>query len=78
MAQLLIRNLDETTITNLKQKAQRNHRSMQAEAQRILENATQVEPTQFWKGAEEIRKRLESAGGTFSDSTEMVREDRDR
>lgn len=78
MAQLLIRNLDETTIANLKQKAQQNHRSMQAEAQRILENATRIAPAQFWKSAGEIRERLASTGATFSDSTEMVREDRDR
>ena len=78
MAQLLIRNLDEVTVTNLKKRAQQNHRSMQAEAQRIIENATRMDPAQFWTGAEKIRQRLESSGSSFSDSTEMVREERDR
>ncbi len=39
MPQLLIRNLQEHTVENLKQRAKANHRSLQAEIALILESA---------------------------------------
>lgn len=77
MPQLLIRNLDKEVVEKLKQNAKSNHRSLQAEVQQILENAAQVNPSSFWKSAGQIREKLQAYETSFSDSSEMVREDRD-
>lgn len=71
MSQLLIRNLEEETVTRLKRRAQINHRSLQAEVQLILENAAKVQPGNFWSNAGNIRMRLQSSRQTFSDSAEL-------
>ena len=76
MPQLLIRNLDEATIQNLKERAKRHNRSLQGEVKLILEeyaDRTDELPlaiAERWQGY--------FAGRTFSDSTEQVREDRER
>lgn len=77
MPQLLIRNIEEETVTRLKRRAQINHRSLQAEVQWILENAAKIQPDNFWANASRIRARLQATHKTFSDSAELVREDRD-
>ncbi len=41
MAQLIVRNLDETTKTRLKQRAERHGRSMEEEVRQILQNIAQ-------------------------------------
>ena len=78
MPQLLVRNLPEKTVESLKQRALANHRSLQAELALILENAAKVQPASFWKNAAKIREQLAQSKISFSDSTELVREDRDR
>ncbi len=73
MADILIRGVKAQTIKNLKARAKRNGRSLQSEVRTMLESAA---------GSEEIvsvfagwRKRL---GQSFSDSAELIREDRER
>ena len=78
MSQLLVRNLQEKVVENLKQRAKLNHRSLQAEVALILENAAKVQPANFWNNANKIRKQLAQSKQSFSDSTELVREDRDK
>ena len=78
MPQLLVRNLQEETVESLKQIAKANHRSLQAEVALILENAAKVQSTSFWKNTAKIREQLAQSKKSFSDSTELVREDRDR
>jgi plasmid stability protein len=76
MPQLLIRNLDEETIQHLKNRAKQHNRSLQGEVKLILEeyaNRPDESPLAIadrWQGY--------FAGRTFSDSAEMVREDRKR
>jgi plasmid stability protein len=77
MPQLLIRNLEEETVARLKRRALVNHRSLQAEVQLILENAAKVQPGNFWANANRIRAHLQTGKQVFSDSAELVREDRD-
>lgn len=77
MSQLLIRNVEEETVELLKQRAKLNHRSLQAEVLLILQHAAKVQPGKFWSNAGRIRERLQKSGGSFSDSAELVREDRD-
>ena len=76
MPQLLIRNLDEATIQNLKDRAKHHNRSLQGEVKLILEecaNRPDESPLAIadrWQGY--------FAGRSFSDSAELVREDRER
>jgi plasmid stability protein len=75
MAQVLIRNLDGTTVTRLKRRAKRHGRSLASEVRTILQEA--VTEGSDWKAqVEQVRAMFE--GRAFSDSTELVREDRDR
>jgi plasmid stability protein len=78
MPQLLVRNLHEEVVESLKHRAKANHRSLQAELALILENAAKVQPTHFWKSSAKIREQLAKSNQLFSDSSELVREDRDK
>ena len=77
MPDLLIRNLDPEVVSDLKRAASQSGRSVQAEAQRILESEMRRRRLNdgFWERAAELRKRFE--GPLQSDSTDLIREDRD-
>ncbi len=77
MAQLLVRDLDPAVVARLKDKARQNHRSLQGEVKAILvaaaERATREEALAM------IDKWQRKWGDrVFSDSTQMIREDRDQ
>lgn len=78
MPKLLVRNLEDETIERLKVRARINNRSLQAEVQLILEQATKIQPNHFWQDAEQMRSRLTATDKIFSDSAELLREDRNR
>lgn len=79
MAQILVRNLDEEAVKRLKDRARRDGRSLQAEAKLILEREADIGKVDM-----ETARRLADAirssfgGRKFSDSAELIREDRDR
>lgn len=75
MAQLLVRQLDERVVTTLKARAKRNNRSLEQEVREILTSVVKPDRAEFWRIADEIRSRSKSTG---PDSTELIREDRDR
>jgi len=74
MAELLIRNVEPAAIKVLKQRAKLHHRSLQGELKYIIEAATKMSMEEARKTSAAWQKRL--AGGSFSDSTELLREDR--
>jgi len=76
MPQLLIRNLDDETIHALKTCAKRHNRSLQGEAKRILEQYASRPDEEPLAIAERWQSYF--ADRTFTDSTELLREDRDR
>jgi antitoxin FitA len=76
MAQILIRNLDETVVERLKAKARTHGRSLQAEAKDILEQSARIDIAEARKLADCIRKSFE--GRKFDDSTELLQQDRNR
>lgn len=79
MAQVLIRDLDEKVVAKLKKRAARNKRSLQAELLDIVERAASFEMEEDpYKLAERIRRRLAAEGRYFSDSAELIAEDRRR
>ena len=78
MPNLLVRDLDKKTIDKLKRRAERHNTSLQAEAKTILEESSRLDWEEFAKRADAFREKMIKSGRTFSDSTDMVREDRDR
>ena len=75
MGQVLVRDLDPEVIEHLKQRARRNNRSLQAELRAILEQAAGVNDSRVHAAVEDVRRFF--AGRHFSDSAELIREDRE-
>lgn len=76
MPQVLVRNIDTETLNRLKERARRRGRSLQAELRLILTRAAESDPDRFWEIAQRVRESIGPGGDT--DSTELVREDRER
>jgi antitoxin FitA len=77
MAQLLVRDLDAKVVARLKDQARQNHRSLQGEVKAILEQA--AETATRGEALAMIDKWQRRWGErVFSDSTQLIREDRDR
>lgn len=74
MAQVLVRNLDDGVVTALKRRAERHGRSLEQELRDILSRAAR--PSREELLAETLRIRAMTPG-VLSDSTELIREDRD-
>jgi plasmid stability protein len=76
MSSVLVRDLDPAVVDRLKALAQESGRSLQEELKAILEAAA-AQAT--WAEARGRGTRSPDARGRqFSDSTELIREDRDR
>ena len=76
MPQLLIRNLEDETIQRLKSRAKSHNRSLQGEVKLILEEVSRQPDKLPMAIAEQWQGYF--AGRSFSDSTEQVRQDRER
>ncbi|MFA6373692.1 MAG: Arc family DNA-binding protein [Methanothrix sp.] len=76
MAQIIVRNLDDSVVERLKARARDNDRSLVAEVLHILEQSVKVDSSRARQIALKIRERLK--GRTFPDSAELIREDRER
>ncbi|MCT7988571.1 FitA-like ribbon-helix-helix domain-containing protein [Laspinema olomoucense] len=81
MNQLIIENLDPKLIEKLQHLARQHDRTVEAEVKAILEGAIAAEAVkqqaiaaQAWEKLD--RARAKYAGRTFSDSAELLREDR--
>jgi plasmid stability protein len=77
MAQIIVRKISKETVEQLKLRASRSHRSLEAEVRVILEDVADREQRreEFWRFAEQSRIRN---GPQTTDSTELIREDRER
>jgi antitoxin FitA len=76
MPDILIRGLSDKTLKALKARAKSNGRSLQSEAKTLLMQAVPAEKEELVKMFRAWRQRF--AGRKFSDSAEMIREDRER
>lgn len=76
MAEILVRNLDKKTVDRLKKRAKKKGRSLQTEVKQILEQAASIDMDAARKLTSKIRNGLKEK--KFSDSTRLIREDRDR
>ncbi len=72
---LSIKNAPDDVVERLRQRAERNHRSMQGELTAILEDA--VKPA-FLSPSEFVAKGRRMGLRTEADGVAMIREDRDR
>lgn len=75
MPDFLIRGLDEATMRELKARAERNHRSLQAEIKDTLKRS--VKMTREESIAASRRLTAETRDRDFSDAGEIIREFRD-
>ena len=77
MAQVSIREVDDEALDRLRKRAEENHRSLEGELREIFLNAfRQVDVETSRLLMREMRERL--GGREHSDSTLLIREDRDR
>jgi plasmid stability protein len=76
MGSILVRGLDQRTIERLKERARLNGRSLQQEVKALLERAAEtLTMREARRVSDQWRRRL--GGRRFSDSAQLIREDRD-
>lgn len=80
MPTVYIRELPGPVYRRLKERAQRNRRSITREAALILEEALSKPGTlpDAWAMVDALRERLRARYGGFDDSTRLIRQDRRR
>jgi len=78
MPDVLIRNIDEKTLDNLKKIAERNKRSLQVELKSILEVHAKADIEETVDRVKEILEEYRAEGRYFSDSVDDIREIRNR
>lgn len=78
MSELVLDGLDDTVLDDLRDRAARHGRTVPEEAKAILTEVLAPKRTDSWAAVDAIYDRLTASGKTFSDSTELLREDRDR
>jgi antitoxin FitA len=79
MAQITVNDLDETVVQRLIERARSSQRSLQAEVKAILEQAAENEMIDLdtaGRMLDDFRRRF--VDRQFSDSAELIREDRER
>ena len=76
MAEVLVRDLEPETIERLKLRARQHGRSLQGEVKAILEAAAPLSMSEARELAEYWQRRL--AGQIEGDSSDLLREDRER
>ena len=75
---LSIKNVPEETVTRLKLRAKRNHRSLQGELRALLDDATGAAAGGTITIQELFDRGRQLGLRTASESVKMIREDRDR
>lgn len=76
MADILIRNLNPTTVARLKQSAKKHGRSLQAHLKLLLEETTPFTMAEAAAATRAWHQRLK--GRPFEDSATLLRKDRSR
>lgn len=76
MPDFLIRDLDEVTMRKLRERAERNRRSLQAEIKHVLTHSVKLSKEESIELMRRTGERM--AKYDLPDSTRLLREDRDR
>jgi plasmid stability protein len=78
MAELVLTDVDDMVLHNLRERAARHGRTPDEEAKAILAESVGTKRSGAWAPVDAIYERLAASGRTFSDSAELLRKDRDR
>ena len=78
MQELVLADVDDVVLHDLRERATRHGRTPAEEAKAILAEALCSKRPDVWAPVDAIYRRLAASGRTFSDSAELLREDRDR
>ena len=78
MAFILIPDFEDSTLIRLRERSAAHGRSPEAEAKVMLEGLLQAPTAPIWDRVNAFRHGLAASGRPFGDSTELLREDRDR
>ena len=78
MLELVLTDLNSTVLDHLRDRARRHGRTPTEEAKVILTEALGDKSAESWAPVDAIYERLAASGRTFTDSVELLREDRDR
>jgi antitoxin FitA len=76
VSELILRDVTPEVVEGLRKRAEDHGRSVEGEARAILEESLGLSKSRARDAARRIREQF--AGRTFSDSAELIREDRDR
>jgi plasmid stability protein len=78
MQELILTDVDDVVLKDLRERATHHGRTPAEEAKAILAEALRGKRPDDWAPVDAIYQRLVSSGRTFTDSAELLREDRDR
>lgn len=78
MFQLTLSDIGDQLWAKLRERAKAHGQTPEAEAKAILTQALVSDRADRWAKVNAIRDRLAASGRTFSDSTELIAEDRSR
>jgi plasmid stability protein len=78
MAELVLTDVEDGILHRLRERAARHGRTPTDEAKVILAEALHGKGPDVWAPVDAIYHRLATSGQTFSDSADLLREDRDR
>ena len=78
MAELVLTDVADDVFRRLQERATSQGRSPAEEAKAILSEALHSKDPDAWARVDSIYRRLAASGRTFSDSADLLREDRDR
>ena len=78
MANVLIRNISDEVLDKIKSMAKHRNRSLQQELSEAIENIANQSSLDFFQKAKELREKLRKKKVRFTDSAELLREDRTR
>jgi len=78
MAELVLTDVENAVLHQLHLRAARHQRTPAEEAKAILSETLHRKGSSPWAPVDAIYQRLAASGRTFSDSADLLREDRDR
>jgi len=78
MANVLIRNVPDEVLNMIKMAAKRRNRSLQQELREALETMANQSSPDIFRKATELKEKLRKKSVRFTDSAELLREDRAR
>ena len=78
MQELVLAEVDDVVLHDLRERAKGHGRTPAEEAKAILVEALRGERPDVWAPVDAIYRRLAASGRTFTDSADLLREDRDR